>query len=458
MLAALGVPAGTGRPEPVPEAGEPRAGLAGEETNVAAGDPRPNASLPVDMLIACSHQGAGGGDTGLKPRATGGSAAGSGMTGVGAIGSGATGSGAGAVEGAAGLPQELEAVRADDRSLDSIASAGDENEALAGTSLAQTRQDAEGRTVVADALAGAPGLDGAGDAPSRGAARTRDAARRMLASVLADGAASPGEATPATGPSQVPGTTPESAAGGVRATPPGISTVGGDAPVRSEVAAARARFEAAAAGASREETGAAGRAVEASPRGRGQDQPGRGARDRRLMADWPGVGGPAGLPARTPAQALSIEAAASAYVPGMGLTAGTVVLPAVADTPTASEPLSPPHVARQIVRAVSLAWSDEAGEARVRLTPEHLGEVTVNLKVERGVVSAVLQADTETARQWIKAHEDDLRRGLESQGLRLDSLVVTPDGGSQRRQEQPRQPRRRAASPASDAPRFEIDV
>lgn len=122
-----------------------------------------------------------------------------------------------------------------------------------------------------------------------------------------------------------------------------------------------------------------------------------------------------------------------------------------------------PQVTQQVVQAVSLAWNNSIGQAQITLNPAHLGQVTVSLTVEGGRVSAVLQADRETAREWIRAHESDLREGLESQGLHLDSLVVTDDGGDQRRQDQSQsdaRPKRSAfaAGPSDEAPRFEVQA
>jgi flagellar hook-length control protein FliK len=119
-----------------------------------------------------------------------------------------------------------------------------------------------------------------------------------------------------------------------------------------------------------------------------------------------------------------------------------------------------PPIAGQVVRAISMAWRDGVGEAKVRLTPEHLGEVTVSLRVERGQVTAHVQADTATAREWIQAHEVDLRQGLEGQGLQLARLVVTADGHRQRQdggKPQP-QPRRAPSRGGESQARFEVDA
>jgi Meckel syndrome type 1 protein len=117
-------------------------------------------------------------------------------------------------------------------------------------------------------------------------------------------------------------------------------------------------------------------------------------------------------------------------------------------------------LAGQVVRAISLAWRDGVGEARVRLVPDHLGEVNVALRVERGQVTAELRAETPAAREWIQAHEQDLRSGLAAQGLRLDRLVVLADGQRQRQQEQSQsqpQPRRPLRGSEADDPAFDVD-
>jgi hypothetical protein len=114
-----------------------------------------------------------------------------------------------------------------------------------------------------------------------------------------------------------------------------------------------------------------------------------------------------------------------------------------------------PH--QQIVRAVRLQWQQGVGDARLTLRPEHLGEVTIRLRVENGTVTAVLRADTAAAADWIRNNQNDLQSALQSQGLDLRSLevVVDPD---RRRRHAPRpeevmpRPRKRTA----DAPRFEV--
>src|SRR5262249_51716032 len=100
-----------------------------------------------------------------------------------------------------------------------------------------------------------------------------------------------------------------------------------------------------------------------------------------------------------------------------------------------AEPVDDEALGRQIVQAIRLQWQGGVGEARVQLKPEHLGTLTVSLKVEGGAVSADIHAETQAAQQWISAHETDLRSGLERQGMTLERFNVHPDAEQQQRQQ-----------------------
>lgn len=120
-------------------------------------------------------------------------------------------------------------------------------------------------------------------------------------------------------------------------------------------------------------------------------------------------------------------------------------------TPTGT-PVTMVELPRQIVRSIVVQVADGVSEARLRINPEHLGEVTVRLRVERTGVTAVLHADSAQVKAWIEAHQDDLRSALGAQGLQLDGLTVTTDPDDRRReppsQEPQHRPRPRAVDPS----------
>ena len=78
----------------------------------------------------------------------------------------------------------------------------------------------------------------------------------------------------------------------------------------------------------------------------------------------------------------------------------------------------------QLVQSLRLQWSKGGGDATIELNPTVLGRVLVQVRVERGVVSATVQAETPLVRAWVTDHRDELNQSLAQHGLRLDRLEV----------------------------------
>ncbi len=87
-------------------------------------------------------------------------------------------------------------------------------------------------------------------------------------------------------------------------------------------------------------------------------------------------------------------------------------------------------VTQQIVQSLRTQLRGGIGEAVIRLKPEHLGEVTINVRVERGAVEATVTASLPAVREWLEAQEPLVRQHLADQGLSLTRLRVEPDGSS----------------------------
>jgi flagellar hook-length control protein FliK len=90
----------------------------------------------------------------------------------------------------------------------------------------------------------------------------------------------------------------------------------------------------------------------------------------------------------------------------------------------------------QIVRAMHLQMRGGVGEARVQLDPQHLGAVSVALRVQGTMVTAVISAEQPAVRQWLETHEHTLRQALVEQGLDLHRLLVEEDEPRRDRHEQ----------------------
>jgi flagellar hook-length control protein FliK len=118
-------------------------------------------------------------------------------------------------------------------------------------------------------------------------------------------------------------------------------------------------------------------------------------------------------------------------------------------------------VGPQLVRGVQFQVNAGGGELKLTLSPEHLGKVTIEVLVNHDRVSATMTAETPQVRQWIAAHQDDLKASLASLGLSLDDLTVKDEGGGgqngREAEEQPQSGRRRRGPEKTEA-QFEVLV
>ena len=170
---------------------------------------------------------------------------------------------------------------------------------------------------------------------------------------------------------------------------------------------------------------------------------------------------PEGAVSRADRDSRSSAAAVSILSPAL-------TLPAVSE-PVTTAPVPPAvlpaaagdQVMHQLVQSLRMQWKDGVGEAKVHLRPDALGSVSVTLRVEAGAVTAVVRAESPQVQEWVLQHQQTLRQQLESAGLRLDELVVSPD--DQRQPEQPpdappdqrRRPRGPRSGATTDGARFE---
>lgn len=115
-------------------------------------------------------------------------------------------------------------------------------------------------------------------------------------------------------------------------------------------------------------------------------------------------------------------------------------------------------VGPQVVRGLQLRVAAGGGDMTLTLKPEHLGTVTIEVKVDQQRVVATLTSDTPAVRGWMAAHEQSLKSSLAELGLSLDELVVREDDHreQQQREQAPQERRRKQQTETERA--FEVVV
>jgi flagellar hook-length control protein FliK len=175
----------------------------------------------------------------------------------------------------------------------------------------------------------------------------------------------------------------------------------------------------------------------------------------RLEADVLAARNVAAVPAAAPPAASGIPFVIDLQTALRSADPAVPVALSVAPPPDAQ-----PDVPTQLVRSAVLQWRDGVGEARLLLNPEHLGEVTISLRVEQGGVFASIRAESPAALQVIQARQQELQAALEAQGLHLDHFLASADPDGRRDQGRDRPPQQRREHPVlqddPDTPRFEV--
>ena len=81
----------------------------------------------------------------------------------------------------------------------------------------------------------------------------------------------------------------------------------------------------------------------------------------------------------------------------------------------------------QIVHAIRVQADNGDGHVRLRLNPDFLGDLSVDVRVNAGSVVASVQASSADVREWLRTNEAMLRQTLAEQGLHLERFVVVEE-------------------------------
>lgn len=99
--------------------------------------------------------------------------------------------------------------------------------------------------------------------------------------------------------------------------------------------------------------------------------------------------------------------------------------------PKAAQQLVKYDVPGQIVEQARLIRTDEDTQMVIRLKPEHLGELTLRVRVENGVVNASFHSENAQVRSLLEASLFQLKQDLASQGIKVDNVGVYAGMGQQ---------------------------
>jgi flagellar hook-length control protein FliK len=118
--------------------------------------------------------------------------------------------------------------------------------------------------------------------------------------------------------------------------------------------------------------------------------------------------------------------------PAFSTVLTTASATAAQSSPPAAMPytINPQAVIEQIVKGIVLRNFGTTSEVRMRLQPEHLGDVALKLTVSGSTVSANIVAQNADVRDMLLSNQQQLARTLAEAGLSLGNFSVDVSGGN----------------------------
>lgn len=120
------------------------------------------------------------------------------------------------------------------------------------------------------------------------------------------------------------------------------------------------------------------------------------------------------------------------YAPQAERPVGTVAgiaFRSLVDTPSAVEkPMTQAYaidIEEQLGEAVRISVRNGGGEVRMKLNPEHLGELAIKLSISKGAVTAEITAESLEAKALLESNSTILKDSLAQQGLTLRECVIS---------------------------------
>jgi len=101
-----------------------------------------------------------------------------------------------------------------------------------------------------------------------------------------------------------------------------------------------------------------------------------------------------------------------------------------ANAQNAYTPVDPQALIEQVVKGITMRNLGDTSEVRMRLRPEHLGDVSLKLSVSGNTITANIVAQNADVRDMLLSNQQQLARTLSEAGLSLGGFSVDVSGGN----------------------------
>lgn len=96
------------------------------------------------------------------------------------------------------------------------------------------------------------------------------------------------------------------------------------------------------------------------------------------------------------------------------------------------------EIVDQITQEISLNVNEEVSEMMLKLRPDHMGKMAMKIVIDRGIMVANFEVESQIVKEAIEANLDDLKSSLEDKGLDVSEFNVSVNKDDSSQQEMSR--------------------
>lgn len=96
-----------------------------------------------------------------------------------------------------------------------------------------------------------------------------------------------------------------------------------------------------------------------------------------------------------------------------------------AQTQINSRPVNTEQLIKQMVEYIKVNIKEDSTEMNLQLKPDHLGNLSLKIVTERGIITAQFVAESQAVKEIIEANFNQLKDVLQEQGLLIENLEVS---------------------------------
>lgn len=100
-------------------------------------------------------------------------------------------------------------------------------------------------------------------------------------------------------------------------------------------------------------------------------------------------------------------------------------IPITTNTVARPIPIQPEEIIDQVIQKIDFKVAENHSEIKMQLKPENLGQLSLKIEIERGIVTAKFMVESQQVKEIVESNFNQLQNTLEKQGLQVQQMSVS---------------------------------